>query len=73
MAEPLQVDFKPTELADAVRCSVPFASQVISGAKPLPRAMAIKIYRWKKIKLGPIANATDEQIKTLELFEAKAA
>lgn len=73
MAEPLNVDFKPSELAKEAGISVPFASQVIGGVKPLPRALAIKIYRWKGLKLGPIAEASDTDIDVLERFEGRAA
>lgn len=73
MAEPLNVDFKPSELAKEAGISVPFASQVISGVKPLPRSLAIRIYRWKGLKLGPIAQATSEEIAVLERFDGRAA
>jgi hypothetical protein len=73
MAEPLIVEFKPSELAKEAGISVPFASQVISGIKPLPRSLAIRIFRWRGVKLGPIANATDEEIDVLERFEGRAA
>lgn len=73
MAEKLIVDFTATDLARACGISVPFASQVITGAKSLPRGLAIKIWRTFGVKLGPIAAATDDEIDVLERFESQAA
>ena len=60
----------PTRLADIAKVSVPFASMVLNGHKKMPRRLAIKIYRWNGQKLGPIADATDDEIAVLERFEA---
>jgi hypothetical protein len=65
--------FTTSELALAMGISRPFASQVLTGVKPMPRALAIRIFRWRGVKLGPIAAATDEDIDVLERFEGRAA
>jgi plasmid maintenance system antidote protein VapI len=72
MSEPLTVTFRPTDLARAAGISVPYASQIISGAKPLHRSLAIKIWDEFKLKLGPIAEASDEDIEVLRRYEIAA-
>jgi transcriptional regulator with XRE-family HTH domain len=67
------IPFTPSELARAMGISRPFASQVLTGARSMPRKLAIRIYRWKGVKLGPIEDATHQEIETLERFEARGA
>lgn len=64
---------KPTALAEFLSISTPYASQLLSGQRPWPRALAIAAYRKAGVKLGPIAQATDEEIEILERFERTAA
>lgn len=68
-----QLPDKPTPLAELLSISTPYASQLLSGARPWPKALAIAAYRKTGTKLGPIADATDEEIDVLERFEGKAA
>jgi hypothetical protein len=67
------VPFTTSELALAMGISRAFASQVLTGVKPMPRALAIRIFRWKGVKLGPIAAASEDEITVLERFEGRAA
>lgn len=59
-------DLTPTSLAGLLSISVPYASQVLSGARELPRELAVRIYRETGQKLGPLANATEDEIDALE-------
>ena len=58
----------PSKLSEAVGISVPYASQLLSGARALNQPMAIRIFRATGAKLGPIADATDDEIEVLERF-----
>ena len=58
----------PTELAKALSISAPYASQILSGKRDLSREMAIRLFRATGDKLGPIAEATDEEIEVLSSF-----
>lgn len=60
---------KPTVLSDMLGISVPYASQLLSGSRGWTRALAIKAYRVSGVKIGPIAEATDDEINVLERFE----
>ncbi len=64
---------KPTALADLLSISMPYASQLLGGSRPWPKALAIAAYRKTGVKLGPIAEATDDEIDVLERFEKSAA
>jgi DNA-binding transcriptional regulator YdaS (Cro superfamily) len=63
---------KPTALADLLAISTPYASQLLSGARPWPRMLSIVVYRKTGIRIGPIATATDDEIDVLERFERPA-
>ena len=65
-------DLTPTGLANALSISVPYASQLLGGSREMPRDLAIKLYRATGLKMGPIADASDEQIETLEQFPDRA-
>lgn len=71
MGQPLPISAK--ELAHAAEVSSGFASLVTRGIKPLPRRLAIKVWRKTGQKLGPIADATDDEIRVLERFDEQAA
>lgn len=60
------VELSPTLLARLCEISVPYASQVLSGARELPRELAVRIYRETGHKLGPLVDATEREIKALE-------
>lgn len=62
----------PTDFAGRAGISVPYASQILSGARAPSRALAITIYRRTGRKFGPIAALSDEQIDFLEKIEADA-
>lgn len=65
-------ELTPTALAATLKISVPYASQLLTGAREMPRALAVKLYRATGQKLGPIAGATDDQIETLDRFPDRA-
>lgn len=65
-------ELTPSRLASAIGISLPYASQVLSGARPPAVPLAIRIYRATGHKLGPIQNATDEDIDVLERFSGAA-
>lgn len=65
-------ELTPTKLAALADISVPFASQVLSGAKVPSTRSAIRIYRATGQKFGPIAGATDEEIDVLERYQGAA-
>lgn len=56
-----------------MRAGIPksHAYQIANG--PTSVAVAIRTYRRTKIKVGPIADASDEEIEILEKFHAGAA
>lgn len=59
---------RPTDLARELGCSVPYASQLIAGKRPLKVATALRIAEKTGHKFGPIANATDEEVRLLRKF-----
>lgn len=63
----------PTTFAAAAGISVPYASQLLSGARQPSRTLAISIYRKTGRKMGPIANVSDEDIAVLERLQGEAA
>jgi hypothetical protein len=70
-------DLTPTKLARAAGISVPYASQLLKkpgsdGSRTASLQMAIKIFRATGHKLAPIADATEEEIATLERFQGAA-
>lgn len=66
------LELKPTQLSNLVGISVPYASQIISGARKPARRLAIKIYRHTGFKMGPIANVSDADIDVLERLDGTA-
>lgn len=63
---------KPTPLAKLLSISTPYASQLLSGNRPWPQSLAIAAYRKTGVKIGPIAQATDDEIDVLERFDPRA-
>ena len=64
---------KLSDLAADLGCDPSFVSHIRSGAKPLPTSAAIRLYRVRGVKLGPISNATDEEIEVLARFHGEQA
>lgn len=62
---------RPTDLAEKLNVSVAYASQLLSGARVPSLALSIDIFDRAGIRLGPIAEKSDDQIATLR--EALAA
>lgn len=63
-----QPSLTPSALKDAVGISQAYASMILSGERTLKLPLAIEIFRKTGHKLGPIADASDEEIDTLERF-----
>ena len=57
--------YTPTQLADAVGISTPFAWQIMNGKRKPSQAMALRIHAATGMKLGPIAALADDDIATL--------
>lgn len=58
----------PTKLASAAGISVPYASQLLSGSRTPSRKLAITIWRRAGVKLGPLADATPEELEILAKY-----
>lgn len=61
---------RPTDLATAMQWSVPYASQVLNDRRPPSIGTALAIFDKTKIKLGPLANITDDEIEVLRKVAA---
>lgn len=59
---------RPTDLAAALECSVPYASQLLTGAREITVPRALLILDKTGHRLGPLANASDDEIATLRKF-----
>lgn len=64
---------KLSDIAADMGCDPSFVSHIRSGNKPLPTGAAIKLWRARGVKVGPIAAATDEEIAVLARFTPEAA
>ena len=60
---------KPKDLAAALGISIPYASQLLTGARLWTRPLALRVFRATGAKVGPIAAATDDEIAVLTRFE----
>ena len=54
----------PTRLAQEVGISVPYASQLLSGARPISTEMALRIFDATGEKIGPFVGLTAAEIRT---------
>lgn len=63
----------PTAFAATAGISVPYASQLLSGARVPSRPLAISIFQRTGRKFGPIAQLSDEDIATLARIDGLAA
>ncbi|NML93777.1 hypothetical protein [Novosphingobium olei] len=59
----------PTGIAAAAGISLPYASQIMSGARNPRRSLAIHILRTTGWRHSVLDGLTDEQIDTLEQIE----
>jgi plasmid maintenance system antidote protein VapI len=50
-----------------------YLTRVCHGDRPMTRALALKIWDSFGVKVEPIANATDAELKVLARFESEAA
>ena len=57
---------RPTQLAAALGISLPYASQLLSGARVPQQALALRIWSAARVKLGPIATLSDDECAQLE-------
>lgn len=63
----------PKELVEAVNISPSYASMILSGERIPPLPLAISIWRKLQVKLGPIADATDDDIEAAARIHGIAA
>lgn len=66
-------DLPIATVAKEIGCSRSYLTHVAAHRKTLSRRLAIAIWRSRKVKLDPIANASDAEIRAIERFEASAA
>ncbi len=55
-------------LRDIAGISPSYASMILNGKRPCPPEMAIKVYRQTGQRIGPLEQATIEEISVLEKF-----
>jgi DNA-binding transcriptional regulator YdaS (Cro superfamily) len=67
-AETSKHPIRPTDLANALDCSVPYASQMLNGVRAITVPRALLILDKTGHKLGPLAAATDAEIALLRKF-----
>lgn len=53
---------KPTQLAELVNISVPYASQILSGSRTPSDAVAVRVFHAFGLKLGRLIKLTDEEV-----------
>lgn len=61
---------RPTDLAGKLNVSVAYASQLLSGARKPSLELALRFFDLAEVKLGPLVDATDEEISTLRRLAA---
>lgn len=64
---------KPKPLAELLGISIPYAYALLGEKRPWTQALAITAFRKTGCKVGPLANASDEDISALERIVAQAA
>lgn len=62
---------RPTDLAQKLDISIPYASQLLTGARVPSLQLAVDMFDRSGVRIGPLKGKTDEQISTLR--EALAA
>jgi hypothetical protein len=71
-AETPKHPIRTTDLAAALDCSVPYASQLLNGRRDITVPRALLILDRTGHKLGPLATATDDEIALLRKFTPPA-
>lgn len=66
-------ELTPKALVEAVNISPSYASMILSGDRPLPLPLAISIWRKLGVKMGPIAEASDNDIEAAARLHGLAA
>ena len=66
-------DVTPKALVEAVNISPSYASMILSGDRVPPMPLAISIWRKLGVKLGPIAEASDDDIEAAARIHGLAA
>lgn len=68
-------DLTPAQIAADWGCTDTFVSHVKNGNKPLPLVKALRTFRARRIKIGPLVGKSTADIKALEavLDPVKAA
>lgn len=61
---------RPTELAAAMNWSVPYASQLLSGARKITVEKALAILDETGVKVGPVAGLNAREIAVLRKVAA---
>jgi transcriptional regulator with XRE-family HTH domain len=61
---------RPTDLAAQLNVSVAYASQLLTGARVPSIMLALSIFDKSGLKLGPLTQASDEQIELLRKLAA---
>jgi transcriptional regulator with XRE-family HTH domain len=56
---------RPTDLAEKLQISTPYASQLLSGARVPKLELALDMFKRSGVKLGPLKGKSDEEIETL--------
>lgn len=64
---------RPTDLAAAMNWSVPYASQILNAKRPLSIATALAVFDKTEVKLGPIREATEDEIVVARKLASQAA
>jgi transcriptional regulator with XRE-family HTH domain len=65
-----QPTIRPTDLAEKLEVSIPYASQLLSGARVPSLELALRFFDKAGVRLGPLAGATDAEIATLRKLAA---
>ena len=65
MANEPETAIRPTDLAEKLGISIPYASQLLSGARVPSLALALEMYAKSGQKFGPLKDKSEEQIETL--------
>jgi len=58
----------PTRLAAEIGISVPYASQILSGARTPSPGIALRAFRLCGVRVGSLVSATDDEIAVLHKF-----
>ncbi len=61
---------RPTDLAEKLEISVAYASQLLTGARKPSLALALQFFDKGGVRLGPLAEASEEDIATLRKLAA---